>query len=455
MLVLALLFSSCSLPQGSSDLTGLPEPSGPQLMNLTVETDTSRNQGVYVNEKGVKIDISSVEEADGSVVNCVEAVDIITLQEAEFASKSFGDSTVVKAIVIGKRDDDRPGVWEIHSDDSIHPLHNKDDSRESSLLSESEDRNGGIRGLFGWEYKVVDVATDGNGGIIIVGEAVNESGFQIGRWVIEPDTKVGVYWTLGKLRYGRYCLISQARVIGTPAERSFRRGPTDHVPRRPNYHRLNWWVWHMLNRLRLFFLNWYESYLTEVYGVSYDPEKDVYVVEGKYQDGQPAIATIGKNYQITITPMQGPGNGGVYERIVIESFHPIGPLWSATDTKLTLYDADGVQLAYNNQVGAYDLIDYLDGLAPGTYYIKVSLAAGGAGPYAIRVLSLGLNDPLPVYDLPGVINERDSPYEQDDATPWSDPANANPAVIGIGETLNRALSSDQDVDVDWMVITLP
>ena len=306
MLIFSLILLSCPMPQ-SPDLPELPDQQidGSGIYSLSVETDSSRNQGVYINEKGVRIDIYSEEE--GIVVNCVEAIDIAVLdrQNTDIANRSISGGTWVKAIVIGRRGDGKPGAWEIHGDDSIHPLWNEDIGRKSSLLSESYDRDGGVRGLFGWVYTPLVIVQGREEEMIIVGLAVNERGFRHRHWGIEQGTTVAVYWKVRKSPHGRFHIVSPARVIGTPKVPDH---PFSNNPRKDFLQGL--WS-RILSSLRLFFLHWFESYFIAVYKnedtgeyvVYYDSDKDVYVIRGTDQDEQEAIATIDKDGRIVIEPV--------------------------------------------------------------------------------------------------------------------------------------------------------
>ena len=160
LIVFGFILASCSMPQGPSELTNTGSP-GEVASNLSVETDFSRNQGIYVNEWGQKIDIISEEGAEGTVVRCVEAIDIVEVDEANNSGKSTSAGTRVKALVIGKRDDGHPGVWEIHSDDSIHPVEGKEYGKKSSLLPDSGEIDWVFYGFFGLVYHVTMIVGDG------------------------------------------------------------------------------------------------------------------------------------------------------------------------------------------------------------------------------------------------------------------------------------------------------
>ncbi len=298
--VFIIVLMSCSMPQGPA---GLSEQSGQQpegIMSLSIETDTSRNQGVYVNEYGHKIDIRSIEGPEGTLVNCVEAIDIAVMNGGDVSAGTDSGESRIKAIVVGKRDDGQPGAWEIHSDDSIHSLWNEEAGLKSSLLPESYDRDEGLRGRFGWVYYVTDISEDGK---IAVGYAENNHGFKHPKWGIEPGTTIGVYWRLWNYGSNPFFSVSRARVIGTAVT------PENDFPNWRGHNYLNWLLRRILNRLKLFFLNWLEAYLIMADSVHYDSVRDLYIVSGTDQDGKEAIATIDARGNITITPVGEPGEG--------------------------------------------------------------------------------------------------------------------------------------------------
>ncbi len=298
--ILSLGILSCSMPHGPAIEEKLSETVEDQQL-LIVETDSDRNQGVYINEKGIKIDISSFEDAEGRVVNCIAATDIVIVKESNSTTgygKAWG--TTVKALVIGKRDDGKPGVWEIHSDDSIHPILMNLGGRSSSLLFESEEHMGRVRGLFGWVYHVVDISDDGR---MVVGYAENKDGFVRRDWEIEPGTTIGVYWRLGSIYNGRIKGISRARVIGEPID-------PGNLPdsRHPRFKRF---IYRFINHFKLFFLDWLEAYLIMPTKVSYIEAEDVHEVEGLDQDKDEAVAKINRSNRITIEKVAPPGGGDV------------------------------------------------------------------------------------------------------------------------------------------------
>jgi hypothetical protein len=96
-------------------------------------------------------------------------------------------------------------------------------------------------------------------------------------------------------------------------------------------------------------------------------------------------------------------------------------------------------------------IDYKDGLAPGTYYVRVrGRKSTNTGVYAVRVL-LAPDENYPAWFF-GSTNMPDTPYETDDY-PQSGGVPMHPVPIAVDGKLNRALTTDGDVD--WLVFTLP
>jgi hypothetical protein len=313
LLAAALLAISCSLPQGPAGSS--PEFPLEETTLLTVETDDARGQGIYVNEWGRRQDIESFEDSEERTVRCTQAIAIVPFDSTPMAASHGQAGPDVKAVIIGMRDDGKPGVWAVYNDDTIHPLFLKEGERSCSLLPESEARQGGMRGLFGWRYTPIAARSDGSGDLLIVGEAVNEEGFQLGPWSVEPESRVGIYWKLIRHHRRGFYHASSARVIGTPPE-----GPGKGHGNRGRYrHGYAYGFYgHFLSSLRLFFLSYYEAYLVDVNitpddpdnqeEFSWDADAGFYRVRGTDQDGDPALATISPDETIGITKEE-PGGG--------------------------------------------------------------------------------------------------------------------------------------------------
>ncbi len=187
------------------------EPAAPAIEPFTpgIGTDTERNQGVFINKKNEMIDIISME--DGVPIACVKTVDMVLLESPDTRAPEEEEPTRAVALVIGERDDGKPGLWEVHGDSSIHPV--KVEGRKTSALPESIDYQDWMMYALGWEYHVTGISSDGR---IIIGYAENSGGWEHSHWNIEEGTTVGIYWYLGKNTSGRIQWVSRARVIGTP-----------------------------------------------------------------------------------------------------------------------------------------------------------------------------------------------------------------------------------------------
>jgi hypothetical protein len=470
-ILLLLLAVSCSLPQG---------PAGSavatiQPQKLAVETDASRRQGVYVNEKGERFDIVSQEGSEGASIRCVEALQILEVaQQAVAKSFSTHQHQALKALVLGRRHDDWPGVWLIFGDDTIHPVEDNEDGGKSSKLAETKEIDWLIHGVFGWVYKAeLLLGPDSEDGYIILGYAKNRIGFDLGRWKIEPNTTVAVYWRLAPNSHGYYRL-SRARIIGQPsADYAERWRETDNdFPNKPYRHHLYRFLHSLFASFRLFFLDWFDLYLTGFTSAKYEGQKQVYLVTGpvagpavKLKD-QTGTATITLDGVITIALEQQPGNGHPYKRIVIETY-PYSGGAAATDTTLRLYDASGKELAYNENVVSTDpiypsaRIDHTTGLNPGTYYIRINSDTENFGPYVVRILSLTSGKALPPYEYPGGAATEAWP-DGDDAAVGNVPATPRDISLGSANWLNRELNTEPDHlnvvlphDVDWLRLVLP
>jgi hypothetical protein len=165
-----------------------------------------------------------------------------------------------------------------------------------------------------------------------------------------------------------------------------------------------------------------------------------------------------------------------YERIVIETFPSM--LGNTTDTCVELFGSGGDPdaddpwagndtadaIAYDDNSSThtwYSYIDYQEGLTSGTYYIRVrGKTIDTTGPYAIRALSLALEESLPAYDYPNVLAVPD-PYEDDDSPVYSEGVPTNPLLLELGASkrLNRWLDytagPPEEGDVDWFELVLP
>jgi len=296
------LFYSCPLPQQLVfQQTGQAAPQASVQRAPAVETDPVRNRAVYVSENGVRTDIESVEP-DGTVVTCVDAEGIV-VADSEVAADpmsrkaSFAPASLVKAIVIGMRSDGNPGIWIILKNGTILPAENEFDGKKTSRLPESDDRDGILRGPFGWRYFITGISEDGG---MVVGYAKNEKGFHNGKVTVDPGTTIGVYWKVTKKPKHPYVSVGRARVIGVldPAKLPQWNGRWSRW--------IGWIVRNPRSQLQLFFAGYYDTYLVMADSVSFDPAKELYSVPGTDQDGQKAVATIDTQNRISITPVTVP-----------------------------------------------------------------------------------------------------------------------------------------------------
>ena len=498
MILCLLLLFSCSQLVGPSK-SGTEQPA--IQTTLSVETDQSRGQGVYINEKGARIDIVSQEGEEDASVSCVEALEIAKVDQGS-ASPAAGlvsakHQKQLKALVLGRRHDGFPGLWLIFNDDSIHVVEDNEEGGKCSKLAESKELNWLLHGVFGWVYHAKTLlGPDSQGGYIIVGYAENPKGFDLGRWEIEPGTTVAVYWRLLPNPHGFFHL-SRARIIGQPSAAYAKHWKEiDQEFHGKSYrHHLNRFLHSVFASFRLFFLDWFDLYLTNFTDAKYDGQKDVYLVTGPVagpavkMEGQTGTATITLDGIITIA-IEQMSNETLFERIVIETYYPIpGP--APTDTTLRLFDStgDGGKEPldpskvgwYNENIGTGNVASRIDvtNLKPGTYYIMINSDHGNSGPYMIRALSLKSTDGLPVYeyDIPphwvvepwpdgpslGWPNEPSTlEYpDGDDLSTGNIPVVFHDILLGSDKYLNRNLNKGtvfppaEVGDVDWCRLVLP
>jgi len=494
--LLILVIASCYLPQNPGQLDGTDKE-----VDLSVVTDGSRDQGVYVNEKGESFDIISEEGPGGEIVKCVEALDIVPVDSGDVTgSKSFGRHGPVKALIFGRRHDGYPGVWEVQNDDRIMPVASNESGEKNSKAGDSCEVDWLIHGFFGWQYHVVSkfLGPDTEKGYIIVGYAENTKGIDFGgKWMIDEGTTVAVYWRLDRKRNGHFHL-SRARIIGEPNE-NYAKWNKAKDKEFPHYYRYRHSMFvhfmrYLFANFKFFFLDSFETYLVDVIDAAYDSTKDKYFVTGHVEgtidvvnpgtkskdlssDNKKkkkllmAVAAIDPYGEIEITIGDG-GNGGgaAYERIVIDTFK------SATyvgdpEVDLILYDQSGVELTRDESGGPSSIDTFALGLTlvPGTtYYVKVyNKDRAYLGPYALRVLNLATDADIPSAVPPGSINSGDlidpedpdsESYEPDDQHVKNVPNNPAATTLGNDNPLNRYLGFFDPVsyvDDDWIVFEIP
>jgi hypothetical protein len=288
----ALILSACPLSNMGQGGAQQPSQAGASATSLSVETDTSRNQGVLVEANGATVDIKSVTD-DGTTVSCVDAVGIATLSE-DSSTKSLSKGS--NAIIIGMRNDGNAGVW-AYASGKMQSVIDEDSGELTSRLPDSNEQNGVFRGPFGWVYHVMGISEDGK---IIIGYAENKKGFHWGSFVIDPGTTIGVYWQVSRHHFRPFYMVSRAHIIAT-IDQSKLSSSNKHVQRW-----INWTMKHLLDQLKLFLINYLSSYLTMVdkNGVHFDSANNIYDITGTDQDDQPAVATIDQKGNITITEQQ-------------------------------------------------------------------------------------------------------------------------------------------------------
>jgi hypothetical protein len=260
-----------------------------------LEMDLARGQAVYVNESGVRSYIQA-DDPDGTLMKCVSASGLVIEDPAN--GKGIGAmAAMVRAIIIGVRSDGTPGMWTVLTNGTIQPIVDDSDGRITSQLPECVERDGSLRGKFGWKYYVTGISEDSR---IVVGYIKNEKGFSNGKWTVDPNTTIGVYWKVSRRAHHPYVSVGRARVIGVldasklPQKNGRWQRWIDRLARGP-------WV-----SLRLYLSGYYSAYLIMADSVSYDSSKKLYSVPGTDQDNQKAIATIDKSDNIVITPVVTP-----------------------------------------------------------------------------------------------------------------------------------------------------
>ena len=487
--LVVLVLASCYLPQNPVNLDG-----NESVKQLSVVTDEVRGQGVYVNEMGVEFDILGQEGDDGEIVKCVEALDIVPVGSGSgMSSKSFGGQGSIKALILGRRHDGYPGVWEVNHDDTIQPVSENESGAKSSKAGESCEVEWMMHGFFGWVYHIASplLGPDSEGGFIVVGYAENTRGIDFGgNWEIDPGASVAVYWRLEQKGNGHYHL-SRARIIGEPNE-NYKESKKDKDKDFPRYHRYRHSMFvhflrYLFSSFKFFFLDSFETYLTDVLEAEYDPVEDKYLVkghvEGEFNTVTPVIkevkeiavaekknklivglAAIDPYGDIVITVDDGngggTGSGGTYERIVIDVHGPAG-FGEPEYLNIALYlEEDGVLSEKARDETAVDpgFIEVIDdpegsGLTAGTYYIEVyheSTPAAFGQAYTVRAISLASGEAVPGTDVPAPL-----PGYAGDLYETADETYSNTtAVVELDTTwIQRYLTAGSDVD--WIRLVLP
>lgn len=332
-----LLFASCALPEDQlslitqdieqeasetdtsettpavpeiEDPAPEPEPAAaPPETPPVIKTDPDRSRGVYITEGGVQIDIKSIENSSGEIVKCIEVVDFKIFENPS--------EIEVKAVVVGTREDGQPGIWEIHNDDSIHSPLNENTGTRTSLLSESLERQETLRGRHGWSYIVTGISDDGR---MAAGYAIHEDGLELGRWIIDPGTTVGVYWRLWNSDGEERFCTGRAKIIG------IKDAPYNNRRRFRGRNRFL----RLLSRLRLFFFGWYDTYLTMTESIDYEEDEDLYLIKGSDQEDVKSIAAI--DFRDGVLSILEDDPGEEYPDLIISSITVPDTVQTSSDT---------------------------------------------------------------------------------------------------------------------------
>ena len=298
--LVSVFFIACPMPQvgvgTTKDATGADQ-TAPQAAggSISVVNDEARNQAVYINEAGQRFDVVAPEYPGGPLVACVEVADFTLVPPS-----TDSDALPVKALVAGTRNDGTPGVWEIHSDDTIDlPQPAVDDSGNARCIvgGDMNTLPDGVQIRYGWGFHVTAVSADGK---MIVGYADNPKGVTIGGVQIQAGTTIGVYWRVYSLPYSRFCIVSAPHILGSFVKQPLPAKWAAHWPGRSS----------LLEQLRLFFAGTLQSYLVKPTSVHLDVPQGItaaaatstgtYDVLGINEDGLPASATIDKNGGVAI-----------------------------------------------------------------------------------------------------------------------------------------------------------
>jgi len=280
-MILAAVFLSaaCSGPL-VSDLssTGSTDTS----LSAEIYTDPVSGNAVLLEKSGSVTEIVS-EEASGPVA-CTEVTDYVLFDSSETASRGWGGySHPFRALILGKRNDGRPGLWAVYRDGSVRCFFSEE-GLETSELMDAVDSRYSLAHPLGWSYEVLDMI-ENDGEIIILGYAENREGVSFRYYNIDPGTTVGVYWTAKPDSAGKYHL-SRARIIGLRDSSWW--GQASRMRGRHAYRHGYEWMWH----LRMFFSGWFDRYLTMPEAIALGENPGEYLVSGTDQDGDRAEAVI-------------------------------------------------------------------------------------------------------------------------------------------------------------------
>lgn len=468
----ALLLSACSMPQlgigSQSASTGTTSGTVDSSVALSVVNDSARGMAVFNTVSGTQVDVRAPDPTDNQQVSCIQAVGYARVNQSG-NSNDKPDSL----LIVGKRGDGSPGIWEADKDGHVSLVADDNSDRPGDLSPAPGAGPFGLYRHLGWEYHATSISADGK---VVVGYAENPRGYRFGPLTVAAGTTVGVYWKNVHGLRGHRWAFSGPFVLGSwePAG--------DQSVRRHHDLRLS----SLLAYLKLFFLNKLTSYLIMATAVTYDDTSGNYVVTGTDQDGIDSTATISPDGRIVIEEVVAPPTSST--RLVIQTFSPTAASSTAYAPNLpviALFTSSGVDNSTNpwpsSEAGtgsvASDLtgtntspqagwnqIDYQPGitLPSGTVlYVRISGydavladtagAAAWSGLYGIRVLTT----PSSTY-TPQAANYSDTPYDDPpgDNPPnyGAPPSNAPSITLDDLNGLSRYLGP---ADVDWVKITIP
>ena len=360
IILLITIFISCNNSMGSDAAVSPDEAEGAYLL-----TDTSKGV-VFVDETGAETVVKSVE--NGETVVCKEVIDYKLLNEEENLSKSSVKTVGRKrAVILGYRDDGFPGLWIVYSGGIVRPVVNSEDIETSELLEMAEARQPLFK-HFGWTYKALDMAVNGNE-IIIAGYAENEDGIPL--LGIDPGTTIGMYWSVIEDEDGYYH-ISRAKVVGYKDNDWWKRYRNE--IKKPGYR----YRWRWLHSLRLFFFGWYDKYLTMTESVEVGENPGEFEIKGTDDEGTDSVATVTAWKVLSIEEAPDDPNPNPSD--------PAGMVFSSNrDGDFEIYSLDPdtgitVQLTDNDSIDKHP-----DLSKDGTKIVFVSDKSGSWGIYTMKL----------------------------------------------------------------------
>ncbi|MBB6482402.1 Ig domain-containing protein [Spirochaeta isovalerica] len=277
--VLTVVFFSCSnsfLPIGSDDQLGIDGSLASTEPEIIVDSD--RNVAVFRGSDGVSIDIESDDEELDKTVKCVTPLQSIIFPENQ-VSRNASSQRSLKSIVIGKSDDGETGIWLVFNDGTVrNPINEETGKRTSRFRGVSQEDGEGflgndIRAFLGWTYHPEIISEDGK---IIGGYAYNESGFDKHRIFIAPGSQAGLYWRLHERSDGSY-ILTRPNVIGV---------------KEIGEDLLSRFLWRILSRLKLLFLDSLDNYLINVTEITSGDVEGTYEINGSDKDNQQSKALV-------------------------------------------------------------------------------------------------------------------------------------------------------------------